>query len=235
MSHRCDVRMEDGVNQRAGTSDEVREAYKGWDPRIDKMLEYVTDVLEWRVSIERSALELEIQLTAMKLYTHEELPTWTHSSNKLTLIGDAAHAMTPYLAQGAAMGIEDGAILGGILASPQFNTAATLPRALQLYEKLRVKRTARVAEASVDSRFFTQMPDGVNQRQRDEYLLTHPGIWANHINIRSRKEFLDELFGYDAYKVLEQALKDEASANKSQDEPALKAAQTQVKEIELAA
>lgn len=129
----------------------------------------------------------------------------------MTLIGDAAHAMTPYLAQGAAMGIEDAAILGGILASSQFFTQETLPKALKLYEKLRVKRTAMVAGASIDSRYFTQMEDGESQRKRDEYLLAHPGIWPKHINIRSRKEFLDELFGYNAYKALEDALKDDAA------------------------
>src|ERR1700743_337212 len=117
--------MEAGVNQRPGTSGEVREAFKGWDARIDKMLEYVTDVLEWRVSINcQDFMKIANQLTSIELYTHEELPTWTHPSNKLTLIGDAAHAMTPYLAQGAAMGIEDAAIFGGILANPQFNTRA---------------------------------------------------------------------------------------------------------------
>lgn len=178
------------MEQRLGTNEEVREAYKGWDPRIDLMLSFVESVLEWR------------------LYTHNPLPTWTHPSNKLTLIGDAAHAMTPYLAQGAAMGIEDAAILGGILSSPQYNTVETLPQALKLYEDIRIPRTTMVSERSVDSRWFTQMPDGPEQVERDEWLLAHPGIWPKHINIRSRKEFLDELFGYDSYKVLEAKLKE---------------------------
>lgn len=46
----CDVNMEDGVNQKIGTNEDVREAFKDWDPRIDKMLSYVDEVLEWRVS-----------------------------------------------------------------------------------------------------------------------------------------------------------------------------------------
>ena len=128
----------------------------------------------------------------------------------MTLIGDAAHAMTPYLAQGAAMGIEDAAILGAILAHPDYASPSTLPQALRMYEDLRIKRTAMVAAASVDSRWFTQMEDGEKQQDRDDWLLAHPGIWPNHINIRSRKEFLDELFGYDAYKAVEDALKSDA-------------------------
>ena len=131
------------------------------------------------------------------------------------LIGDAAHAMTPYLAQGAAVGIEDAAILGGILSQPEYCTPAALPEALGIYENLRIKRAAHVAENSVDSRWFTQMEDGEEQRKRDEWLLAHPGIWQGHINIRSRKEFLDGLFGYDAYKVLDEALKEARKGKES--------------------
>jgi salicylate hydroxylase len=109
--------------------------------------------------------------------------------------------MTPYLAQGAAMGIEDSAILGGLLE--KYPTKETLPKILHAYEQLRIKRAAKVANASIESRYFTQMPDGEKQADRDEYLLSHPGIWKGHRNIRSQKEFLDELFGYDAYAELD--------------------------------
>jgi salicylate hydroxylase len=112
--------------------------------------------------------------------------------------------MTPYLAQGAAMGIEDSAILGGLLA--KYPSLETLHSNLLLYEKIRLKRSAIVANASIDSRYFTQMPDGPKQQARDEYLLKHPGIQEGHLNIRSQQEFLDWLFGYDAYKDLEEHL-----------------------------
>jgi salicylate hydroxylase len=82
--------------------------------------------------------------------------------------------MTPYLAQGAAMGIEDSAILGGLLE--RYPSVETLHETLLLYEKIRLKRAAKVASASIDSRYFTQMPDGPDQQDRDEYLLAHPGI-----------------------------------------------------------
>lgn len=185
----CDVNMDEGVNTKIGTNEEVRTRFKDWDPRLDAMLAHVDEVLEWR------------------LFTHHEIPNWAHSSNKLVLIGDAAHAMTPYLAQGAAMGIEDAAILGGILAQPDFGTVEQIPQALKLYEALRIKRAARVAEASITSRYFTQMNDGPDQEKRDAWMLANPGIRERHINIRSRKEFLDELFGYNAYEALDEALK----------------------------
>lgn len=104
------------------------------------------------------------------------------------------------------MGFEDAAVLGGVLE--RCSSVKDLPVALQLYQELRLKRSARIATASIESRWFTQMEDGPEQEKRDEWLVAHPGIWPNHINIRSRKEFLDELFGYDAYGELEAAFRD---------------------------
>ena len=184
----CDSTMDEGVDTTLEGNEEVRERFREWDPRLSAMLAHVQEVLKWR------------------LFTHHELPNWAHPANKVVLIGDAAHAMTPYLAQGAAMGIEDAAVLAGILAEPDFATVDTLPASLKLYENIRIKRAARVAEASISSRYFTQMVDGPDQEARDRWMLEHPGIWEGHINIRSRKEFLDELFGYDVYAVLGEAL-----------------------------
>ena len=110
--------------------------------------------------------------------------------------------MTPYLAQGAAMGIEDAAILGGLLG--EHPRKETLGKNLRLYEQIRIGRAQKVAHESIGSRWFTQMPDGPKQKDRDDYLLAHPGIQSNHRNIRSDREFLDWLFGYDAYKTLDE-------------------------------
>jgi salicylate hydroxylase len=57
----------------------------------------------------------------------------------VTLLGDAAHAMLPFLAQGGAMAIEDAAVLAGCLARHSETPAA----GLRLYEGLRRGRTAR--------------------------------------------------------------------------------------------
>jgi salicylate hydroxylase len=43
------------------------------------------------------------------------LPTWISPSFKVIILGDAAHAMLPYMAQGAAMAVEDGAALAVVL------------------------------------------------------------------------------------------------------------------------
>jgi hypothetical protein len=83
---------------------------------------------------------------------------------------------------------------------------AALVRALQIYEKLRIPRAQKVAHESIGSRWFTQMPDGPEQAERDAYLLANPGIKAGHRNVRSEKGFLDWLFGFDAWEALEEEL-----------------------------
>lgn len=57
----------------------------------------------------------------------------------VTLAGDAAHPMLPFLAQGAAMGIEDGLVLGQVLADGE-----DIATAFRRYENRRMTRTARV-------------------------------------------------------------------------------------------
>jgi salicylate hydroxylase len=66
------------------------------------------------------------------------------SSGTVTLLGDAAHAMPPFLAQGGAMAIEDAAILAQSIAA----TAANLATAFERYETARRERVARVCRAA---------------------------------------------------------------------------------------
>ncbi len=65
------------------------------------------------------------------------------SSGAMTLLGDAAHAMLPFAAQGAGMAIEDAAVLAKCLAGTSDNAAGIAP-ALQRYAGLRRARVARV-------------------------------------------------------------------------------------------
>jgi salicylate hydroxylase len=76
------------------------------------------------------------------LYDCRPLKRW--GKGPVTLLGDAAHPMLPYLAQGAAMAIEDAAVLASCLAqTPDDATAA-----MRNYEAKRRKRTARMQNAA---------------------------------------------------------------------------------------
>ncbi len=68
------------------------------------------------------------------------------------LIGDAAHAMLPFQAQGAAMAIEDAAILAPLLASD-----LTAKTAFERYQSLRQKRVDRVVRISARNAFIFHM------------------------------------------------------------------------------
>lgn len=77
-------------------------------------------------------------------------PISNWNSRRATLLGDAAHPTLPYMAQGAAMAIEDGAVLARALAQEDDPTAA-----LELYRRNRVERTARVVnESTANGRLF---------------------------------------------------------------------------------
>src|SRR6266851_1851295 len=104
-----------------GDPEVLREAFAGWDPRINELLAQVQVTFRWA------------------LYDREPLPLWTRE--RLSLLGDAAHPMLPHLGQGANQSIEDGMALATILARADRETA---PAALLAYERLRRERVASV-------------------------------------------------------------------------------------------
>jgi salicylate hydroxylase len=104
-----------------GDPEILRQAFAGWDPRIQQLLGEVQVTFRWA------------------LYDREPLPVWTRQ--RLSLLGDAAHPMLPHLGQGANQSIEDGIALATILARADRTTA---PRALLAYERLRRERVAQV-------------------------------------------------------------------------------------------
>jgi salicylate hydroxylase len=80
------------------------------------------------------------------LFTVPEGGGWTNGA--MALLGDAAHAMLPFAAQGAAMAIEDAAVLAKCLGEANGETGAGIPEALKRYAKLRRARVSRVQRAA---------------------------------------------------------------------------------------
>jgi len=83
------------------------------------------------------------------------------SLGRTTILGDAAHPTLPYLAQGAAMAIEDGAVLTRALQQESDPAAA-----LQLYQRNRVDRTARIVDQSTQNRNLFHMRSMAEIRAR---------------------------------------------------------------------
>lgn len=101
-------------------------AHKAFARAAPKLRTLVRDISNW---------------TAWPLHTVETTMPWTIPGG-VALIGDAAHAMMPYAAQGAAMAIEDAVRLADFVAA----SPADLPRALGAWEAERRPRIARVAK-----------------------------------------------------------------------------------------
>lgn len=99
------------------------------------------------------------------LHFRPAITNW--STRRATLLGDSVHPTLPYLAQGACMAIEDGAVLTRAL-----NYAGSIPDALQLYQRNRVDRTVRIVNQSTANRalFHLRTVDGIRASfaKRDE-------------------------------------------------------------------
>ena len=94
------------------------------------------------------------------LCDREPVKTW--SKNNITLVGDAAHPMLQYLAQGACMAMEDAVILGQSVAE----NGSDLPTAFQQYQTKRYLRTARCqVMARVHGEFYHA--EGVKAEMRN--------------------------------------------------------------------
>jgi salicylate hydroxylase len=96
----------------------------------------------------RTLIDAPTQWRAWPLYSRP--PIASFSCGRVALVGDAAHPMVPFLAQGAAQAIEDAGALGRILAQVR-----DVPAALAIYSRDRVARAARVQrEAAKQGRIY---------------------------------------------------------------------------------
>jgi salicylate hydroxylase len=103
------------------------------------------------------------------LFTVPEGGEWTKGA--IALLGDAAHAMLPFAAQGAGMAIEDAAVLAKCLGEAAGESTAGIPAALKHYARLRRARVMRVQRAA---------------RQAGRiYHLTGPAAFARDLTIKA--------------------------------------------------
>lgn len=94
------------------------------------------------------------------LFDRDPMPAW--SRGRATLLGDACHAMLPFMAQGAVMAVEDAYTVTQCLAARPDDVPAALTR----YETLRRDRTAQVQQMSRDNIEFFHNADIDNLEER---------------------------------------------------------------------
>lgn len=144
---------------------ELDEDYAGWHPMVRAVVENVD----------------KDQCYRWALNNRKVATRW--STRRTTLLGDAVHATLPYMAQGAAMAIEDAAVLARAIELED-----SLELALRIYERHRVPRTTRVVEESTEMAELYQITDADAMRR----------AFAERNIARSRNEWL---YPYDPLTV----------------------------------
>lgn len=132
---------------------EMVEAFSDWDDRVPAMLSKAKD-----------------DVAAFALYRRRRDPVWL--DDRIALLGDACHAMLPYQAQGASQAMEDAAVLAEELGAAG---RGGIDDALARYVHRRAKHAGMVQDASLRNMSFYHLPDGPEQRRRDEKLRSFDG------------------------------------------------------------
>lgn len=144
----CGPQEWDGpAGPRETVHDELLDGFAGWHPAVTEMLAAVPQSPRW------------------PLLTQPPLTTWTRG--RVTLIGDACHAMLPHHGQGANQSIEDAAELAGLLATCDPDTA------LAEYPRRRRARTRAVARSAWDTGTLLHLAPGSPEAAARDAGLAH--------------------------------------------------------------
>ncbi len=121
---------------------ELDQDYAGWHPVV------------------RAAIEAVDRDQCYRWALNNRKPVMTWSTGRVTLLGDAVHPTLPYMAQGAAMAIEDAAVLARAL-----DTNRPLADALQVYQNHRAPRAARVVNESTEMADLYHIADAAEMKK----------------------------------------------------------------------
>ena len=108
------------------SQDELREVFKGFHPTCHRLVELATG-----------------EVTKWAFFERPPQPTWMEG--RIVLLGDACHPMKPHMAQGAAMAIEDAAMLTRCL---EYCHPHDFEQAFSLYRANRIERVSEVQRVS---------------------------------------------------------------------------------------
>ena len=164
----CLVEQEGWKNEswsERGNIEDLREVYNGWNQTIETLLKIANPNTLYRWAL------------------HDRPPMKQWSKGRIILLGDAAHPMLPFLAQGAAMAIEDGAVLADCISSYEDNE-----KSLKYFEQIRKPRTSFVQLAA----------------RRNAKILHLSGLAAFFRNIvmgYAGNKIFNKLYSYDALSI----------------------------------
>lgn len=150
---------------------------ESWSAR-GSMLDVAPKFADWHKDV-TTLIDAADEVGRWALHDRESLDRL--GTGRVVLIGDAAHPMLPFRAQGANQAIEDAITLARCLSE-----ASDLAAALRRYERIRLPRTDRIQQESRDSVRNYHLADGDAQRDRDAAA-----------NVSSGLDEFEWLWGYD--------------------------------------
>lgn len=151
-----------------GTAEECLNDFAGWHEDVQTMIKRSPRLIKWA------------------LMQRDPIPRWTQG--RISLLGDAAHATLPFLAQGAVHSIEDGMVLSRCLEGVD---TADVAGALARYEAARIDRTSRMVRGATANTERFHSPELATEESAEKYLQRE---WSSE-PIFAR---YDWLYSYDA-------------------------------------
>ncbi|KAF9482106.1 FAD/NAD-P-binding domain-containing protein [Pholiota conissans] len=151
---------------------ELLDCYANWEPEVGSLLKCIDKPTRWAI--------------------HHVNPLPFYHKDGVVLMGDAAHAMSPHQGAGAGQAIEDGFVLGHLLAN--ITSKMQLFRSLDAYEAIRLPTANSVVNGSYES---GMMYDLIS-KYGDDYATLGPAIqrqwkWINEISLETELEFASRL------------------------------------------
>jgi salicylate hydroxylase len=141
--------------------EELDQDYTGWHPIV------------------RAAIENVDRDQCFRWALNNRVPVMTWSSARVALLGDAVHPTLPYMAQGAAMAIEDAAVL-----SRAVELDMPMDQALLVYQNHRAPRAARVVNESNEMSDLYHIADAQQMKQafKDRNIASTRNNWLYPYN-----------------------------------------------------
>jgi salicylate hydroxylase len=155
----------------SGELSEIKADFAGWHDDIQQLIDHADSdsLFKWA------------------LYDRSPMSRW--GQGRVSLLGDACHPTLPFMAQGAAMAIEDAAVLAGCLGG------ASIEKGLDRYENLRRARTTSIQKGS--------------RRNAKVFHLSGMKAWLRNKAVRAAgNRVMDQLFSYNALDVADQAMQE---------------------------
>lgn len=135
------------------------------------------------------------ELAKWAIFDNALAPTYT--KGRVALLGDAAHATTPWQGQGAGQALEDALVLKHLLTDPSTSpNAKQLPNVFYAYDQIRRPRTQRVVKTSREAAilFAMRMPGIETDTKKLSEELGRRMHWVWHRDLKAQNRAAAELF-----------------------------------------